>query len=69
MLYLSDLSQILKFHVEFRVISQHCRDSTSRISEASELCGGHSYGIVAKRIDAGGGLQTPGSGLWHMISL
>ena len=62
--YLTNLTQILKIHVDFRVISQHCRDSTSSISEASESSGGHSYGIVAKRIDAEGGLKTPGSGLW-----
>ena len=39
-LYLTNLTQILKFHVDFRVICRHRQDNTSSISEAVELCGG-----------------------------
>ena len=38
--YFTNLSQILKFHVDFRVICRHQQDNTSSISETVELCGG-----------------------------
>ena len=39
-LYLTNISQILKIHEDFRVICRHKRDITPRMSEVSELCGG-----------------------------
>ena len=39
-LYFTNLTQILKIHVDFRVISQHYLYNASSISEASELCAG-----------------------------
>ena len=39
-LYFTNLTQILKIHVDFRVISQHYLYNTSSISEVSELCAG-----------------------------
>ena len=38
--YFTNLSQILKIHVDFRVICRHQQDNTSSISEDAELCGG-----------------------------
>ena len=39
-LYLTNLSQILKIHVDFRVICRHQPDTMASISEAVELYGG-----------------------------
>ena len=39
LLYLINLSQISKIHVDFRVICRHHQDNTSSISEESELYG------------------------------
>ena len=39
-LYLTNLSQILKIHVDFRVICRHYHDNTPSISEDAELCDG-----------------------------
>ena len=39
-LYLTNLSQILKIHVDFRVICRHHQDNTPSISEDAELCDG-----------------------------